>query len=114
MGIIEPRQMNEAFAQAFNSRSIENLLALYEPGAVLRVDGSEKNLTDFAAIAAELQQFLLAPGTMTSKNNFCIEHGDLALLRADWELDCRRCDRGVRQLGRACPPAARRSLALRD
>ncbi|MCV9910401.1 hypothetical protein OIV19_22725 [Brucella sp. HL-2] len=23
---------------------------------------------------------------MTSRNNFCVIHGDLALLRADWEL----------------------------
>ena len=86
MSVIEPRQMNEAFARAFNSRNIENLLALYEPGAMLRVDGSEKTLIDLAAIAGELEQFLQAPGTMTSNNNFCIEHGDLALLRADWEL----------------------------
>ncbi len=86
MSIIEPRQMNEAFARAFNSRSIKNLLALYEPGAVLRADGNEKNLTDLAAIAGELEQLLQAPGIMTSKNNFCIEHGDLALLRADWEI----------------------------
>ena len=86
MTVTEPAQMNAAFARAFNSRNIENLLALYEPGAVLRVDGNEKSLTGLAAMAGELQHLLQAPGTMTSRNNFCIIHGDLALLRADWDL----------------------------
>ncbi|ANW06117.1 hypothetical protein LMTR13_34895 [Bradyrhizobium icense] len=78
--------MNEAFAQAFNSRNIDNLLALYEMDAVLRVDGSERSLIGQDAIAGELRRLLQAPGTMTSSNNFCIQHGDVALLRADWEL----------------------------
>ncbi len=86
MTVTDPRQMNEAFAHAFNSRNIGRLLAFYEPDAVLRVDGSEKNLVGSDAIAGELRQLLQAPGTMTSKNNFCVMQGDLALLRADWEV----------------------------
>lgn len=86
MTVTEPARMNEAFARAFNSRDIGNLLALYEPDAVLRVDGSGKNLTGLAAIAEELKKLLLAPGTMVSRNNFCVLNGDLALLRADWKL----------------------------
>ena len=86
MTVTEPGQMNEAFAQAFNSRNIDNLLALYEVDAVLRVDGSERSLIGLDAIAGELQRLLQAPGTMTSRNNFCIQHSDVALLRADWEL----------------------------
>lgn len=86
MTVTDPRQMNESFARAFNSRNIGTLLALYEPTAVLRADGSERNLTGVDAIAGEFRQLLQVPGTMTSKNNFCVEQGDLALLRADWEV----------------------------
>jgi ketosteroid isomerase-like protein len=78
--------MNETFARAFNSRSIDNLLALYEADAVLRIDGSERSLIGLTAIATELQKLLQTPGTMMSRTNFCIQNGDLALLRADWEL----------------------------
>lgn len=81
-----PREMNETFARAFNSGSIDNLLALYEPTAVLRNDGTGKSLTGQNEIATGLQELLQAPGTMVSKNNFCIEHDGLALLRADWAL----------------------------
>lgn len=81
-----PNKMNETFAHAFNSRKLENLLALYEPGAVLLVDGSGSSAEGHGAIAAELSQLLQAPGTMVSRNNFCIVHGDIALLRADFEL----------------------------
>lgn len=86
MSVTDPARMNEAFAEAFNSRNVDNLLALYEPEAVLRVDGSERSLKGLAAIREELEQLLLAPGMMTSRNNFCVAHGDLALLRADWKL----------------------------
>lgn len=86
MTVTEPAQMNEMFARAFNSRNMDKLLALYEPDAVLRVDGSKRSLVGLAAIAGELQHLLQAPGTMTSRNNFCVVYRDLALLRADWDL----------------------------
>ncbi|EAZ5200830.1 nuclear transport factor 2 family protein [Pseudomonas aeruginosa] len=78
--------MNATFANAFNSRNVGNLLALYEPGAVLRTNGGNTNLTGLEAIEGALTQLLQVPGRMASHNNFCILHGDLALLRADWEL----------------------------
>ena len=81
-----PHEMNETFARAFNTRSLNNLLDLYEAGAQLRVDEGERTLKGATEIGSELQSLLQAPGTMVSRNNFCIEHGDIALLRADWAL----------------------------
>ena len=80
-----PHEMNQTFAQAFNTRDINNLMALYEENAVLRID-SEKTFTGKAMIAIELRKLLLLPGKMSSHNNFCIEHGDIALLRADHSI----------------------------
>lgn len=86
MTVTDPHRMNEAFARAFNSRSLDGLLALYEPGAVLRVDGGDRDLTGPGQIAEALRALLQAPGRMTATNRFCIAQGDLALLRADWEI----------------------------
>lgn len=86
MAVTDPRRMNEAFAGAFNARSLDGLLALYEPGAVLRVDGSDRDLTGPGQIADALRGLLRAPGRMRATNRFCIAQGDLALLRADWEI----------------------------
>jgi len=80
-----PHEMNPIFAQAFNTGDINKLLALYEEGAVLRID-AERTFTGKAAIAAELQTLLSMPGKMVSHNNFCIEHGNIALLRADHSI----------------------------
>ena len=85
MAVTKPHEMNEAFARAFNARSLDAMLALYEPRAVHQAGPNETQI-GFEAIGRELQQLLQAPGTMTSRNNFCIEHGDLALLRADWDV----------------------------
>lgn len=82
--ITRAADMNEAFAAAFNSRSLANLLALYEDAAVLCVGDTAATYRGMSAIAEELTRLLALPGSMVSRNNFCIEHGDIALLRADY------------------------------
>jgi len=85
MNVTEPQAMNETFAHAFNGRSIEALLALYEPDAI-HVDPGGRAAGGTAAIAAALRGLLQLPGRMTSRNNFCIVRDDIALLRADWRI----------------------------
>ena len=84
--VTTPAAMNEAFARAFNSRHIDNLLSLYEPDAALRTDASTQTFRGKSAIAAELGKLLEIPGVMVSRNNFCVEVDGLALLRADYSL----------------------------
>lgn len=83
--VVMPHQMNQAFADAFNSGDLHHLMALYEEDAILRTD-AQSTFTGKAAIAIELEKLLQVQGRMTSKNNFCIEHGDIALLRADFSI----------------------------
>lgn len=79
--------MNATFARAFNSRSIEQMLTLYEPGAMHRgrADGGH-TAVGIEQIRDDLEELLLVPGTMVSDNVFCLESNDLALLRADWRI----------------------------
>ena len=86
MNVVDPSKMNEAFAAAFNSRNLENLLSLYEPSGILVPDDRGECYGGIDEIAGPLRGLLLVPGTMISRNNFCIVHGELALLRADWTL----------------------------
>ncbi|HEY9401701.1 MAG TPA: SgcJ/EcaC family oxidoreductase [Pyrinomonadaceae bacterium] len=85
MKVYQPEDMNSAFAEAFNSGDIENLMALYEPSAVLVpvpgrvVEGSQ-------AIRAALQELLALKGYMHSENQYALVHGDIALLRAKVHL----------------------------
>lgn len=85
MKVYKPEDMNAAFAEAFNSGDIENLMTLYEPGAVLVprpglvVEGTE-------AIRAALQELLALKGDMRSDNQYALVHGDIALLRAKVHL----------------------------
>ncbi|HYO99061.1 MAG TPA: SgcJ/EcaC family oxidoreductase [Pyrinomonadaceae bacterium] len=85
MKVYKPEDMNAAFAEAFNSGNIENLMALYEPDAVLVpkpglvVEGTE-------ALRAALQELLDLRGYMQSENQYALVHGDIALLRAKVHL----------------------------
>lgn len=84
--VYRPAQMNGTFAALRNAGRLEELLSLYEDDARLLVDASGASLTGKAAIATELRKLIELPGTMVSNNTFCVEHGDLALLRADFSL----------------------------
>lgn len=84
--IMTPSATNETFARAFNSRNLDNLLALYEPGAVHVGGPGATPETGITEISDALSALLQIPGTMVSVNNFCIENGGIALLRADWKL----------------------------
>ncbi|MFE0017277.1 YybH family protein [Mesorhizobium sp. NPDC059054] len=84
--VYRPAELNGAFAAARNAGNLDELLSLYEEDAQLLVDASGASLTGKAAIATELKRLIELPGTMVSNNTFCVEHGDLALLRADFTL----------------------------
>lgn len=87
MIVTNPADMNHSFARAFNSGDIDAVLSLYEPDAVLRVDHTGTDITGVACIAEAIASLRELGGTMTSTNNFCVRHGDLAVLRADWVLN---------------------------
>ena len=85
MKILNPQDMNSAFADAFNSGNIDNLLALYEPTAVL-VPVPGEVVEGVPAIRAALERLLALKGHMTSENQYALVHGDIALLRAKVRL----------------------------
>ncbi len=84
--VMHPADMNETFAQAVNGRDLASLLALYEEDAVLRTAASDTTWRGRAQIAQALGALLALPGRMVSRNRFCLAHGDIALLRADWAV----------------------------
>jgi uncharacterized protein (TIGR02246 family) len=85
MRVYKPEDMNAAFAEAFNSGDIENLIALYEPGALL-VPMPGRVVEGTQAIRAALQELLALKGFMQSENQYALVHGDIALLRAKVHL----------------------------
>lgn len=85
MKVLNPQDMNSAFADAFNSGDIDNLLALYEPTAVL-VPVPGEVVEGVAAIRVALERLLALKGHMTAENQYALVHGDIALLRAKVRL----------------------------
>ena len=80
-----PAQMNGIFAAAYNSGAVENLLALYEPQAVLITKAGE-SLIGLEAIKSELQNLFKLGGTMVSENQYAFQMENVALLRAKFVL----------------------------
>jgi uncharacterized protein (TIGR02246 family) len=77
--------MNEAFAAAVNSGDVENLLALYEPDALLAAQPGER-ARGADEIRVALEGLLALGGTMESRNVYCMQVEDIALLQGEWRL----------------------------
>jgi uncharacterized protein (TIGR02246 family) len=85
MKVFSPENMNSAFAEAFNSKSIESLVSLYEPKAVL-VPRPGHVIEGLEAIQAALEELLALNGSIRSANRYTLVQGDIALLRAEVHL----------------------------
>ena len=83
--VLNPEDMNAAFAEACNSGSLDNLLALYEPDAVL-IQPNGNPLRGTEQIRIELENLLRQKGRMESRNVYCIRFEDIALLRGHFVL----------------------------
>lgn len=107
MKVYQPQDMNSAFAEAFNSGSIEDLVSLYEPGAVL-VPRPGQVAEGVEAIRAALLELLSLKGFMRSDNQYALVHGDIALLRAKVSLVGTRPDGGRLEINNHTAEVVRR------
>jgi ketosteroid isomerase-like protein len=85
MIVSKPEDMNRAFAEAYNSGKIQLFLDLYESEAVL-VPQPNQQAVGLEQIQSALQSLLSLGGEMQSENQYCLQHGNIALLRAKWRL----------------------------
>jgi uncharacterized protein (TIGR02246 family) len=85
MAVMQPDEMNGAFAEAVSSGDVERVLALYEPDALLAARPGER-ASGLDEIRAALDELLALRGTMTSRNVWCMQVGELALLQGKWQL----------------------------
>lgn len=83
--VMNPEDMNAAFAEAYNSGSLDNLLALYETDAIL-VNPNGGQDQGIRQIRKTLEELLRLQGRMTSRNIYCIPFENIALLRAHFTL----------------------------
>ncbi|MGQ0809637.1 MAG: YybH family protein [Nitrospiraceae bacterium] len=85
MSARQPHDLHALFVRAFNSGTIDAVMALYEPAATLALQPG-KIVHGREAISQALRQFLALKGTMQIETAFVIQGTDLALLRAGWRL----------------------------
>ena len=112
MGVARPSDVNAAFADGFNRRDVNAMLALYDPeGGVVEMDGTLSVGTD--EIRGHLERLVALGGRMESVNLTAVELGDLALVTAAWTITdstvAPRMD-GPQLRGAASP--ARRNLGV--
>jgi ketosteroid isomerase-like protein len=83
---MKPEELHSKFAAAFNSGNIDAVLAFYEPDTTLVPPPAGPPVTGLTAIRLVLAQFLALKGRMTLETKYCVQSGDLALLRGQWQL----------------------------
>ena len=87
MGIERPGDIHPAVQARFNAGDVEGLVALYEPEAVM-IGPEGEEVTGLDAVRANWEGLLAMGGTnMALTTVYCIQQGDLALLRNDYTVD---------------------------
>jgi uncharacterized protein (TIGR02246 family) len=80
-----PRHVHELFAEHFSAGNLEELMALYDPNAVMeQPDGTVLNGRE--AIREHLAGFLALECRMNLTVDKVIQNGNLALLLSNWTL----------------------------
>ena len=85
MAVRRPEEMNGAFAEAVSSGDLERVLALYEPEALLAPRPGER-ARGLVEIRSALGELLSLGGVMESRNIWCMQVDELALLQGEWRL----------------------------
>jgi uncharacterized protein (TIGR02246 family) len=86
MPAYSPAEIHALFRNAFNLGDVEALVALYEPDAILVVDG--KNVSGREEIRKALGKILLARGRMTLETRAVVESQQgLAVLHGGWVVE---------------------------
>jgi len=88
-----PDHIHVAFEQAFNAGDVDSLVALYEPNAVLVVNGQP--FVGHTSIRATYKVFLARRRRMTLKTRLVVRFEEtLAVLHGDWVLEAAEASPG--------------------
>ena len=86
MPAYNPAEIHTLFRHAFNLGDVEALIAMYEPDAVLVVDG--KAVTGRESIRKALESFVARRGRMTLETRAVVESQQgLAVLHGGWVIE---------------------------
>jgi uncharacterized protein (TIGR02246 family) len=86
MPAYSPAEIHTLFRNAFNIGDVEALVALYEPDAILVVDG--KSVSGREEIRKAFENILLARGRMTLETRAVVESQQgLAVLHGGWVIE---------------------------
>ncbi len=86
MSVQDPRQMHQAFQDAFNGQDIDRLMALYEPdSALVPQPGVHAAGTD--QVREALMAFLALNGQIELETYDVVDADDLALTSGRWVLN---------------------------
>jgi uncharacterized protein (TIGR02246 family) len=86
MPAFKPAEIHTLFRHAFNLGDVGALIALYEPDAVLRVDGKE--VIGHESIRKALESFVTQGGLMTLETRAIVESPQgLAVLHGSWSIE---------------------------
>jgi uncharacterized protein (TIGR02246 family) len=81
----EPAEIHALFERAFNQRDVQGLVALYEPNAVLVLNGHDVKGRD--NIREAFENLLPRRGRMTLATRAVVESEGLAVLHGGWSVE---------------------------
>lgn len=79
-----PSEFSKIFTDTINRGNIDGLLSLYHDNALVVTDGTPHHGT--ARVRENLAGFMALGGTLSTEDQYVLEHGDIALVRVKWRI----------------------------
>jgi ketosteroid isomerase-like protein len=107
MAASDPLAVHRLFAERFNARDIQGVLALYEPTATL-VPEPGSTVSGIAAIREALSGFLALNAPIKLEPRLLAQTDEIALLGSPWTLSAKAADGSPIELGGTTADVVRR------
>lgn len=81
----QAKDVHATLAQAFNTKDLATVLSMYDPTGIF-VPEPDKPVTGKEKFEEAIKAILAIPGTMEIRTVYCLETGNLAIGRSEWDI----------------------------
>ena len=82
----QAKDVHATLAQAFNTKDLATVLSMYETTGIIVPEPNNKPVSGKENFEEAVKAILAIPGTMEIRTVYCLETGNLAIGRSQWDI----------------------------
>jgi uncharacterized protein (TIGR02246 family) len=82
----QAKDVHATLAQAFNTKDLATVLSMYDTTGIIVPEPNNKPVSGKEKFEEAVKAILAIPGTMEIRTVYCLETGNLAIGRSQWDI----------------------------